>query len=76
MAVDLEYNGVCKMGTVLSLIQISTVDKDYIIDALIMRDNTWYAGLEISWRILNMSRFCMEVTLMFSCWRQISIFAA
>lgn len=45
MAVDLEYNGVCKMGTVLSLIQISTVDKDYIIDALIMRDNTWYAGL-------------------------------
>jgi exosome complex exonuclease RRP6 len=45
LGVDLEYNQVCKMGTVLSLVQLSTVKCDYIIDALQMRDNRLYSEL-------------------------------
>jgi ribonuclease D len=45
LAVDLEYYGVEKFATVLSLVQLSTCDKDYIIDSLQLRDDTKYAGL-------------------------------
>lgn len=34
-----------KWGTILSLIQLSTSTKDYIINALQLRDNAQYEGL-------------------------------
>jgi len=45
LAVDLEYYSVEKWATLLSLVQISTCEKDYIIDSLQLRDNSMYGGL-------------------------------
>lgn len=42
LAVDLEYHTVAKNITILSLIQLSTYKKDYIIDSLQLRDNRLY----------------------------------
>ena len=42
LAVDLEYHNVQRQATVLSLIQLSTYRKDYIIDSLQLRDLSFY----------------------------------
>ena len=40
LAVDLEYHSALeKHATILCLMQLSTVDKDYIIDSLVLREN-------------------------------------
>jgi exosome complex exonuclease RRP6 len=43
--VDLEYYQLARMTTILSLIQLSTVHKDYVIDALVMRSPKGYSKL-------------------------------
>ena len=40
MAVDLEYCNVERKAVILSLMQLSTCDKDYIIDSLVLRSKT------------------------------------
>lgn len=45
LAVDLEYHNVQRQATVLSLIQLSTYRKDYIIDSLQLRDLSFYDSL-------------------------------
>ena len=38
IAVDLEYHCVERHASILCLLQLSTVDKDYIFDSLVLRD--------------------------------------
>jgi ribonuclease D len=45
IGVDLEYYGVARGATLLSLIQLSTVNADYIIDSLCLRDQSYYCEL-------------------------------
>jgi ribonuclease D len=47
LAIDLEYHTVIKFATILSLVQLSTYRKDYIINALQLRDNALYDGLRV-----------------------------
>lgn len=47
LAIDLEYHTVSKFATILSLVQLSTYRKDYIIDALQLRTNSLYDGLRL-----------------------------
>ena len=38
IAVDLEYHCIERHASILCLVQLSTVDKDYIFDSLILRE--------------------------------------
>mmetsp|Transcript_6450 Transcript_6450/g.8640 ORF Transcript_6450/g.8640 Transcript_6450/m.8640 type:complete len:97 (+) Transcript_6450:753-1043(+) len=46
IAVDLEYHCVERRAIVLCLIQLSTFEKDYIFDSLILRDKISSSGLK------------------------------
>ena len=47
LAVDLEYHAAFERhATILCLLQMSTIEKDYIVDALVLRDNIAKSGLK------------------------------
>ena len=47
LAVDLEYHAAFERGaTILCLLQMSTSEKDYIVDALVLRENVAKSGLK------------------------------
>ena len=46
LAVDLEYHQVERKAIVLCLMQLSTFEKDYIIDSLVLRDKVSNSGLK------------------------------
>lgn len=46
IGVDLEYHSVERHASILCLIQLSTVDKDYIVDSLVLREEIKASGLK------------------------------
>ena len=45
IAVDLEYHCLERHASILCLLQLSTVDKDYIFDSLILREKLTHSSL-------------------------------